>query len=92
MPISKNQLRWLMAAAAVALLAVLISSTLHQTRLKYEVCVNFHGNSHCATAEGSTAEEAIRSARDIDCQLLSNGRDENVVCLDTEPASVREIH
>jgi hypothetical protein len=91
MAISRNQIRWLIAAAAAVFLAVIISSTLHQTRLKYEVCVNFHGGSHCATAEGATAEEAIRSARDIDCELLSNGRDENVVCGGTEPASVRQI-
>jgi len=92
MPITKNQLRWLMVAAAAALLAVLISSTLHQTRLKYEVCVNFNGRSHCATATGATPEEAIRSAREIDCELLSNGRDENVRCTGAEPASVRELH
>jgi hypothetical protein len=92
MPITKTQLRWLMVAAAAVLLAVLISSTLHQTRLKYEVCVTFNGGSHCATAEGARPEEAIRSARDIDCQLLSNGRDENVRCMGAEPTSVRELH
>ncbi len=91
MAISKTQLRWLMVAGAAVLLAVLISSTLHQTRLKYEVCVRFHEASHCATAEGATPDEAIRSARDIDCQLLSNGRDDNVRCLDTQPTSVREV-
>jgi len=91
MAISRNQLRWLMVAGAAVLLTVLIISTMHQTQLKYEVCMTFHGGSHCATATGSTADEAIRSARDIDCQLLSNGRDENVVCGNTEPASVRQI-
>jgi hypothetical protein len=91
MPLPRNQLRWLIAAAATIFLVVILTSTLHQTRLKYEVCVNFRGNNHCATAQGATAEEAIRSARDIDCELLSNGRDENVVCLDTQPSSVRQI-
>lgn len=91
MAISRNQLRWLMVGGAAVLLAVLISSTLHQTRLKYEVCMNFKGASHCATAQGATSEEAIRTARDIDCELLSNGRDENVVCGSSEPASVRQI-
>lgn len=91
MPITRTQLRWLIATAAAIFLAVIVTSTIHQTHLKYEVCVNFRGGSHCATAEGATSEEAIRSARDIDCQLLSNGRNENVICLDTEPSSVREI-
>ena len=53
--------------------------------------MNFKGASHCATAQGATSEEAIRTARDIDCELLSNGRDENVVCGSSEPASVRQI-
>jgi hypothetical protein len=92
MPVTKTQLRWLMLAGAAALLVILIVSTLHQTRLKYEVCVNFKGNSHCATATGATAQEAIHTAHDIDCELLSNGRDENVVCTSSEPTSVRQIH
>ena len=92
MAVSRTQLRWLIAGAAAAFLAIILISTLRQTRIKYEVCVNYHGNQHCATAEGATSDEAIRSARDIDCQLLSNGRDDNVVCLDTQPSSIREIH
>jgi hypothetical protein len=92
MAVSRTQLRWLIAGAAAAFLAIILTSTMHQTRIKYEVCVNYHGNQHCATAEGATADEAIRSARDIDCELLSNGRDDNVVCLDTQPSSIREIH
>jgi hypothetical protein len=91
MAISRNQLRWLIAAAAAAFLAIIVTSTLHQTHIKYEVCVTYHNNNHCATAEGATADEAIRSARDIDCELLSNGRDDNVVCLDTQPSSIRQI-
>jgi hypothetical protein len=91
MAVSRTQLRWLIAAAATAFLIIIVTSTLHQTRLKYEVCVNFRGGTHCATAQGATAEEAIRSAREIDCELLSNGRNENVVCLDTQPSSVRQI-
>jgi hypothetical protein len=91
MAISRTQLRWLIAAAAAAFLAIIITSTLHQTRIKYEVCVNYRGGQHCATAEGSTSDEAIRSARDIDCELLSTGRDDNVVCLDQQPSSVRQI-
>jgi hypothetical protein len=91
MPLPRNQLRWLIIAATAIFLAVILISTLHQTRLKYEVCVNFRDATHCATAQGATADEAIRSAREIDCELLSNGRNENVVCLDTQPSSIRQI-
>ncbi|MBZ5503729.1 MAG: hypothetical protein LAN59_16090 [Acidobacteriia bacterium] len=84
-----SQVRWLIALGAVVLLGVLVYSTLQQTRQRYEVCVTFKNATHCATAAGSTYDQAVRSAQEIDCQLLTNGRDENMVCLDRPPASVR---
>jgi len=86
-----NQVRWIIALGAVALVAVLAWSTVQQTRQQYEVCVQFKGGSHCATASGSSQDQAIRSAQEIDCQLLANGRDENMVCLANPPASVRPV-
>jgi len=60
-------------------------------RERYEVCVTFKRATHCATAAGSNYRQAVRSAQEIDCQLLANGRDENMVCLDTQPASIRSV-
>jgi len=86
-----NQVRWIIALGAVALVGALAYSTLQQTRERYEVCVSFKGASHCATATGSSYDQAVRSAQEIDCQLLSNGRDENMVCLASQPASIRTV-
>jgi hypothetical protein len=86
-----TQMRWIISLGAILLVGVLAYSSLQQTRHEYEVCMAFKGASHCATSAGATYEQAVRSAEDIDCQLLSNGRDENMVCLDTQPASVREL-
>jgi len=80
-----------MALGGIALLGVLVYSSFQQTREQYEVCMNFKGASHCATAAGSNYNQAVRSAQEIDCELLSNGRDENMVCLDNPPASVRPV-
>ena len=84
-----NQVRWIIALGAIALVGVLAYSSIEQTRQSYEVCVNFKGATHCATASGSSYDQAVRSAQEIDCQLLANGRDENMVCLGNPPASVR---
>lgn len=84
-------IRWIIALGVVVLLAILIRSTVQATRAEYEVCMAFKGASHCASASGTTQSEAIRSAQTIDCQMLANGRDETMVCLDTQPASVREL-
>lgn len=86
-----NHVRWIIAIGAVALVGILTYSTLQQTREQYEVCVTFKGSTHCATAAGSSYDQAVRSAQEIDCQLLANGRDENMVCLANSPASIRPL-
>jgi hypothetical protein len=87
----KIQVRVISIVGAIVLLGVLLYSSRQQTQNKYEVCVTFKGAMHCASASGATSAEAIRSAQDIDCEMLSNGRDENMVCLDSPPSSVRPV-
>ncbi|HXA79163.1 MAG TPA: hypothetical protein VNV41_18665 [Candidatus Acidoferrales bacterium] len=86
-----NHMRWIIALGVIVLIGILVYSTLQQTRERYEVCMVFKGGTHCATAAGSSYDEAVRSAQEIDCQLLSNGRDENMVCLANAPSSVRTV-
>ena len=86
-----NHMRWIIALGVIVLIGILVYSTLQQTRERYEVCLVFKGGTHCATAAGSSYDEAVRSAQEIDCQLLSNGRDENMVCLANAPSSVRTV-
>jgi hypothetical protein len=81
----------IIAVGAVALLAYLVYASFQQTHLKYEVCMNFKGATHCSTATGSNSDEAIHSARQIDCQLLTNGRDELMVCMDLQPSSITQL-
>jgi hypothetical protein len=86
-----KQVRWIIAIGVVVLLAILIRSTMQATHAEYEVCMAFRGGSHCASATGASQSEAIRSAQEIDCQMLANGRDQTMVCLDTQPSSVKEV-
>jgi hypothetical protein len=86
-----RQMRWIVATGALVLFGVLIYSSLEQTRTRYEVCMSFKGTTHCAIAAGSSYDQAVRSAQEIDCELLANGRDENMVCLGGPPASVRPL-
>jgi hypothetical protein len=87
----KIQVRVISIVGAIVLLGVLLYSSRQQAQNKYEVCVTFKGAMHCSTASGATSAEAIRSAQDIDCEMLSNGRDENMVCLDSPPSSIRPV-
>jgi hypothetical protein len=84
-------MRAIMILGAIVLVGILLYSSMEQTRNKYEVCVVFKGLVHCATASGATPADAIRSAQDIDCSMLANGRDETMVCVASPPSSTREI-
>jgi hypothetical protein len=91
MPKKSNHIRGIIVVGAVVFTGVLIYSSFQETRTRYEVCMNFKGATHCATAAGATHDQAVRSAQEIDCELLANGRDENMACLDQPPSSVRPI-
>lgn len=85
------RVKWIVGIAALALAGLVVYSTWEQTRHRVEVCVTFRGHSHCATASGRTQQEAVASAQAIGCALLASGRDENIVCLATPPASVKPL-
>ncbi|HTW24561.1 MAG TPA: hypothetical protein VMD78_13235 [Candidatus Baltobacteraceae bacterium] len=91
MPKKSSAVRWVIAVGAVVFIGVLAYSSFQETRARYEVCQTFKGATHCATASGATHDQAVRSAQEIDCELLANGRDENMVCLDQPPSSVRPV-
>lgn len=75
----------------VGLLAFIVYSTMQQSGHTYEVCVGYKGRSHCATAAGSTPEEAIATGHQLGCSLITNGRDENMACLALAPVSAKEV-
>lgn len=79
------------AVGAVALLALLIHLSLQQDQVRYEVCMEFRGRERCAIAAGQSADEAIRTAQAAACALITSGRDENILCLDTPPKTAREL-
>jgi hypothetical protein len=87
----RMQIRIIIVVGAMLLVGILLHSSMQQTQNQYEVCVTFKGMVHCATASGATPADAIRSAQDIDCQMLANGRDEVMVCVTTPPSSTRQL-
>ena len=91
MPPKRINMKWYIVVAGVIFVAALIYSSFHQSVYHYEVCVDFHGRNHCAQASGRNRNDAVRTAQEIDCELVSNGRDENIACLDQQPSSVRAV-
>lgn len=88
---NSNQLKWIVGLAVIVFLIVMVRSSFQQTRYRYEVCIAFRGQSKCAVSDGATPNDAIRSARDIDCAQIAPGRDATMACNDTDPTSVRQL-
>jgi hypothetical protein len=86
-----NQMKLGVAVAGAALLLLILWNTLQLSDYEYEVCMEFRGRSRCATAAAPNPEEAIRTGQQMACALITSGRDENILCLDTPPARVTPL-
>lgn len=69
-------------------LAVVIYSSMGLRKFTCEVCMEFKGRTNCATASGTTQEEAVRTATDTACATISAGMTESIQCSRTPPLSV----
>jgi hypothetical protein len=77
--------------AFLVFVVLLVYSTLRLGEVTVEVCMEFNGRSNCGTAAAPTEEEAIRTATDNACALISSGRDESMACARAAPKSVRRL-
>lgn len=72
---------------AIVLIAVIYFS-MGLRQFTCEVCMEFQGRINCATASGTTREEAVRTATDTACATISGGMTESIQCSRTTPASI----
>ncbi len=76
-------------AFVLAVLAVLIYSTMHVAQYRVEVCVDFQGRRECRTASADSQDHALRSAQSNACALISSGVTETMQCERANPTSVK---
>lgn len=72
---------------AIVLIAVIYFS-MGLRQFTCEVCMEFQGRTNCATASGTTREEAVRTATDTACATISGGMTESIQCSRTTPTSI----
>ncbi len=75
----------------VLVVGALIYSTMGLQQYTVEVCMEFKGRTNCATASGTTEEEAVRTATDTACATISAGMTESIQCSRTPPVSVSPL-
>ena len=65
-----------------------IYSSMGLDQFRCEVCMEFRGQTACATAAGTTPQEAQRTATDTACAQISSGVTDSIACSQTVPKSV----
>ncbi len=72
----------------VAVLIVLVYTTMGNDRYKCQVCVAFQGRQACRTAGASSEEQAQRAATENACAEIASGVTDSMACENRPPASV----
>lgn len=84
-----NKTVWIGVVFVLAVVAVLVYSTMHVARYRVEVCVNFQGRTECRTASADTQDHALRSAQSNACALIASGVTDTMQCERANPNSVK---
>jgi len=90
-PTSRSPRRaWRQAVAALAVLtpivAFVVYSSLRVGVVECTVCMRYDGREMCRAASAARREEALRSASDNACALLTSGMTNTMRCQQAEPA------
>ena len=73
---------------ALVMLALMWYASASLSKHVCEVCIVYKGQDACRKADGSTVEEARRTATDMACAGMAFGMTESLSCQRTEPKSV----
>jgi hypothetical protein len=65
-----------------------IYSSMGLDQSRCEVCMEFRGQTACATAAGTSQQEAQRTATDTACAQISSGVTDSIACSQSPPKSV----
>ncbi len=79
---------WVSIGMFLAVMALVVYSTLGLSQYSCEACITYKGRTNCAKASGTTPEEAQRTATDTACASISSGMTESIECSNTPPDSV----
>ena len=77
-----------LVAALVVLVPIagfVVYSSFHVSAIECEVCMRFEGGDTCRAASAATRDEALRSATDNACALLTSGMTNSIRCQQSEP-------
>ena len=80
---------WVSLLGLVAIVGVVVYTSLDVGVVRCEVCIRFEGREACRSVDGATADEARRAAVTNACALLASGVTQTMACERTEPSRAR---
>ncbi len=78
---------WLIVLAFLAFIGFVVWSAQSGGQSHCQVCMTFGGMKNCASAAGTTIEEAERAARTAACATITSGVTESIQCDHSAPTS-----
>lgn len=85
----KSRTGWIIAGVAIAVIGLMVYSSLDLAGYRVEVCKEYQGRTACRTASGANREAALRTASDNACALISSGMTDSIACQGSNPVSVK---
>jgi len=80
---------WITIAVIAAVIALFFYMSTARANQECTVCVEFQGQSNCATAAGTTVAEATQTAHSTACGPVARGMNETIACGNRAPVSVQ---
>jgi hypothetical protein len=87
-PAMNRTTKLLIGLGCAVFLGYVIYSSMGLDQFRCEVCMEFRGQTACATAAGTTPQEAQRTATDTACAQISSGVTDSIACSQSVPKSV----
>ena len=84
-----NATKLLITILVVLFVGIVIYSSMGLGQFRCEVCMEYQGRSACATASGTSQEEARRTATETACAKISSGMTESIACAQTPPRTIQ---
>ncbi|PYT16397.1 MAG: hypothetical protein DMG59_10620 [Acidobacteria bacterium] len=72
----------------VAILVLIVYSTMNMATHRVEVCMQFNGRTSCRTTSGSTQDFALRTAIQNACADIASGVTDSMACEHANPVKV----
>lgn len=92
MPPAGRRRPWRNTVAAVVVLAPIVGFVVYSSfgvsAIECEACMRFDGRETCRSASAANRDEALRSAIDNACALLTSGMTNTLRCQQGEPAKM----